>query len=173
MKIIIFLMYIFCIVISNVLTASFNPLNIYIFLIPYGTFLIGITFVIRDFIQLNFGKKITYKIICLALIISAITSFLLDDSLYIVFASAITFLISEVSDTEIFSRIKSRLSNKILYSGMIGGFLDSVIFVLIGLSPIGANFIPWEFIFTAIIGQIIVKFFMQFIAYFIVKKLEK
>ena len=46
---------------------------------------------------------------------------------------------------------------RVFYSGIVGGFLDSVIFVVIGLSPLGANFLPWEAVPAAIVGQIIVK----------------
>ncbi|MNZ50763.1 hypothetical protein D3C78_685570 [compost metagenome] len=48
-----------------------------------------------------------------------------------------------------------------MYSGIVGGILDSVIFVVIGLSPLGANFIPWNAVIFAIIGQIVVKTIMQ------------
>lgn len=50
---------------------------------------------------------------------------------------------------------------RVLYSGIVGGFLDSAIFVVIGLSPLGANILPWEAVPAAILGQIIVKTIIQ------------
>ncbi|MNH45116.1 hypothetical protein D3C79_1074790 [compost metagenome] len=57
-----------------------------------------------------------------------------------------------------------------LYSGIVGGFLDSAIFVIIGLSPIGAGFVPWEAVPYAILGQMIIKFIMQLIGASIIFK---
>ncbi len=163
MKWIIILAYLSVIVLANVLTASFAPIHFGDFLIPLGTFLIGITFILRDAVQNIIGRKYTYATIFLAMTLSAATSTILDDTLWIVFASAITFLFSETADTEVYSRLKMPQSFRVLYSGLVGGILDSVLFVIIGLSPLGAGFIPWEFVGMAILGQIFVKSVIQFI----------
>ncbi|MEH7525657.1 VUT family protein [Bacillus sp. JJ1503] len=155
--------YLFAIVLANVVTAKFAPLEVGIFLIPMGSFLIGATFIFRDLVQNKYGRKKTYLFICLALILSAISSYLLGDTLWIVFASAISFAVSETTDTEIYSRLNLPMHLRVLYSGVIGGILDSAIFVVVGLSPIGANILPWNVIWMAILGQIIVKVIMQFL----------
>ena len=139
------------------------------FLVPYGTLFIAASFFVRDFIQQKFGRKKTYYVIFLALLVSAITSYLLKDPLWIVFASVITFAISETTDTEIFTRLKTNFANRVLISGLIGTFLDSTIFVIIGLSPIGAGFLQWEFVYMAIMGQIVVKYTIQIAIYIIIK----
>ncbi|WP_397538286.1 VUT family protein [Rummeliibacillus pycnus] len=154
-------LYLLAIVLANVITASFNPLILGIFIIPYGSFLIGATFILRDLVQNKYGKKKTYLFIGLALLLSAISSYLLGDTLWIVFASAVSFAVSETTDTEIYSRMKSSISMRILYSGVVGGFLDSTIFVIIGLSPLGAGFVPWDAVWMAILGQIMIKIVMQ------------
>ena len=79
----------------------------------------------------------------------------------IVIASALSFLVAETTDTEIYSRLKLPMSWRVFYSGLVGGLLDSVIFVIIGLSPLGANFLPWEAVPAAILGQVIVKTIIQ------------
>ncbi|MFD1737505.1 VUT family protein [Bacillus salitolerans] len=157
------LFYLSVIVLANVLTAKFAPLQLGVFIIPMGSFLIGATFILRDFVQNKYGKKKTYVFICLALLLSALSSYSLGDTLWIVFASAVSFAISETTDTEIYSRLKLPLNIRVLYSGAVGGILDSAIFVIIGLSPLGAGFIPWEFVWMAILGQVIIKVSMQFI----------
>lgn len=167
------LFYVAAIVIANIVTASFAPLSLGAFLIPCGTLFIGLTFILRDLVQNQHGKATTYKVIGLALLISAISSSLLGDTLWIVFASACAFLVSETTDTEIYSRLKLPMSWRVLYSGIVGGVLDSVIFVVIGLSPIGANFVPWEFVPMAILGQVIVKTLLQMAACAVINRFEK
>ncbi|ERM19692.1 hypothetical protein P615_10110 [Brevibacillus laterosporus PE36] len=87
------------------------------------------------------------------------------------FASIITFAVSETTDTEIYSRLKLPFHLRVAYSGIVGGVLDSIIFVVIGLSPLGANILPWTAVFLAIVGQIIVKTLVQLVAAIVVKRI--
>ncbi|MEK3889399.1 VUT family protein [Bacillus sp. FSL K6-3431] len=153
--------YLVAIVIAIVVTASFAPLSLGVFIVPMGTFLIGATFILRDLVQNKYGRNKTYIAIVVALIISALVSFLLGDTLLIVLASAISFAVSETTDTEIYTRLKLPIAWRVFYSGLVGGFFDSTIFVIIGLSPLGANFIPWEAVPFAIFGQLFVKTIIQ------------
>ncbi|MGE7758760.1 VUT family protein [Peribacillus sp. NPDC097895] len=155
------LLYLVSIVTANVVTAAFAPLHLGVFIIPMGTLLIGGTFIFRDLVQNKFGRTKTYLCIITALILSACVSFLLGDTLLIVFASALSFVVAETADTEIYTRLKLPMSWRVFYSGIVGGFFDSVIFVVIGLSPLGANILPWEAVPAAVIGQIIVKTIIQ------------
>ena len=155
------LLYLLSIVTANVITAAFAPLQMGVFIVPMGTFLIGATFIFRDLVQNKYGRVKTYMFIATALILSALVSFSLGDTLLIVIASALSFLVAETTDTEIYSRLKLPMSWRVFYSGLVGGLLDSVIFVIIGLSPFGANFLPWEAVPAAILGQVIVKTIIQ------------
>lgn len=171
-RLIVFL-YIASVVLANVITAATQPLALGVFLIPTGTFIVGATFVFRDMVQIEYGRKTTYMFIFLAFLISGVLSFILGDPLNILFASVLAFLVSETIDTEIFTRVKGRMEKRIILSGVVGGMFDSALFVIIGLSPLGAGFIPWEAVGFAIVGQMIVKTMMQFIGalsykYFIV-----
>ena len=157
------LFYLLSIVTANVVTARFMPLEIGMFLIPMGSFFIGTTFIFRDLVQNKFGRKKTYFFILLALVLSAIVSASLGDTLVIVAASALSFLLAETSDTEIYTRLKLPMAWRVFYSGIVGGLLDSVIFVVIGLSPLGAGFVPWSAVPAAIVGQVLVKIVMQMI----------
>lgn len=153
--------YLCAIVFANVITAKFMPLQFGVFIIPWGSFLIGATFILRDLVQNKYGKKNTYLFIVTALLLSAISSSILGDTLWIVFASAISFAVSETTDTEIYSRLHVSMNLRVLYSGVVGGILDSSIFVVIGLSPLGAGMVPWEFVWMAIVGQVLIKVVMQ------------
>lgn len=155
------LFYLVSIVIANVVTAAFAPLQFGMFIVPMGTLFVGATFIFRDLVQNKYGRAKTYLFIFIALAFSALASFMLGDTLLIVFASAISFVVAETADTEIYTRLKLPMAWRVFYSGIVGGFLDSVIFVIIGLSPLGANILPWEAVPAAIVGQIIVKTVIQ------------
>ncbi len=162
------LFYLVSIITANVVTAAFAPFQLGIFIIPLGTFLVGATFIFRDLVQNKYGRKKTYLFILTALVISALVSFLLGDTLLIVLASALSFVIAETTDTEIYTRLNLPMSGRVFYSGLVGGLLDSIVFVIIGLSPLGANFLPWEAVPFAILGQVIVKTIIQGIAAIII-----
>lgn len=166
-------LYLLSIVAANIITAKFAPLIVGVFIIPYGSFLIGITFILRDLTQNKIGRKKTYLVITTALILSGITSYLLGDGLYIVTASLIAFLISETTDTEIYTRLKMKMEYRVLYSGLVGGLLDSIVFVVIGLSPIGAGFLTWEQVTAAIVAQVLVKTIMQFLGVAVIRCLTR
>ncbi len=154
-------LYLISIVTANVITAALAPLQFGMFIVPMGTLLIGATFIFRDLVQNKYGRTKTYMFIGLALVLSAIVSSILGDTLWIVFASALSFAVAETTDTEIYTRLKLPMSWRIFYSGLVGGLLDSIIFVVLGLSPQGANFLPWEAVPAAILGQVIVKTIIQ------------
>jgi uncharacterized PurR-regulated membrane protein YhhQ (DUF165 family) len=157
----IIILYMGTIIIANIITASFVPLQLGPFLIPYGTWLIGAAFVLRDLIQCRYGRKSAYIAIITALILSAITSKILGDTLAITIASALSFLISESADTEIYTRIRKSFLKRVFTSGIVSSFLDSAIFILIGLSPLFSGLLPWGVIPNAIIGQFAIKSLMQ------------
>ncbi|MEH7072651.1 VUT family protein [Neobacillus drentensis] len=167
------LLYLVSIVTANVVTAAVAPLQLGEFIVPMGTLFIGATFIFRDLVQNKYGRKKTYLFIGTALLLSAIVSAILGDTLIIVLASALSFAVAETTDTEIYTRLKLPMSWRVFYSGIVGGLLDSVIFVIIGLSPFGANFLPWEAVPAAILGQVIVKTIIQGIAAIILSQVSK
>lgn len=157
------ILYLAAIVAANVLTAKFAPINLGWALVPVGTLLVGASFILRDLVQDQVGRRATYKWIALAMLVSGVISYLLGDTLLIMVASAASFIISESTDTEIYSRLKASRAKRILVSGAVGGTLDSAVFVLIGLSPLGSNMLPWEAVPAAILGQVVVKLILQLI----------
>lgn len=172
MKYVVVMLYLIAIVSSNVVTAAVAPFIVGAFIVPAGTFIIGATFILRDLVQRAIGRRSTYSIIATALILSAATSWLLGDTLLITAASAVTFALSETIDTEIFTRLSASLSKRVMLSGVVGGTADSAIFVIIGLSPLGAGFLPWDAVPAAILGQVIVKSTMQALGAGVIKIIE-
>jgi len=163
-------LYIVSISTANIITAAVAPLAIGAFIVPAGTLFIGATFILRDFVQNTIGKRKTYAVIAAALALSASVSFMLGDTLWITVASAITFALSETADTEVYSRLKTTFTRRVFISGIIGGTLDSAVFVIIGLSPLGAGFLPWDVVGYAIVGQAMVKGALQVIGAVIIVK---
>ena len=164
--------YVLIIVIANVLTAMFPPITVFNIIVPCGSFLVGVTFFLRDFIQLRIGKVNIYKLLILATCVSGIVSVSLGDSLSIALASMISFFISESLDTELFTRLTLSFKKRVVISGLVGGCLDSAIFIVLALSPIGSNALSWEVVPYAILGQTIVKCVMQFLALPIANKFK-
>ena len=165
-------LYLIVIITANVVTASFSPMQLGELLVPWGTVFIGATFILRDLCQEKYGRKIIYKLIVVAMGLSSVVSYLLGDSLSVVFASCVSFLISETTDTEIYTRVKLPMHLRVMYSGLVGGLLDSIVFVILGLSPIGSNMLPWSAVPNAIVGQVIVKSLMQLLGCFIIKNIK-
>lgn len=164
------ILYLIVIVVANIVTAILPPISFWIFIVPMGTFFVGFAFLLRDYIQMRVGKRKTYQIILFALVLSGATSILVGDMLWITFASALTFVVSESIDTEVFSRIKTSFTKRVVISGVIGGVVDSSVFVIIGLSPLGAGIIGWNMVPYAILGQVVVKSAIQFAVVFVVRK---
>lgn len=157
------ILYILAIVIANFITAYFAPLVLGIFIIPWGTVFVGLTFVFRDLVQLQFGRRKTYYIIAIGLGISILMSIFYGDMLPITIASSLSFVLSEVVDTEIFTRFKLSFYNRIMLSGILGGLVDSVVFILIGLSPLFTGILTWEQVPYAMLGQFVFKTLSQLI----------
>lgn len=156
------LAYVASVAIANIITAATHPLSFVGLLVPWGTFFIGITLLLRNMVQVRRGRAYVYLAIGLGLVVSAFSSYFLGNAVPITLASAVSFLISESLDTEVFSRLRRRSAYvRVLTGGGVGGVLDSVIFITLGLSPWGADFVPWSAVPMAILGQLLVKVAMQ------------
>lgn len=163
------ILYILAILTANWLSSQLPPVNIFGVLVSLGTFTVGFTFILRDFVQNKYGRKKTYLFIFLAMVLSAVMALILGDGLPVVIASAIAFLVSESTDTEIYTRLGLPLHSRVWWSGLVGGTLDSTVFIILGLSPIGMNFMPWNAVPYAIIAQASIKILLQGIGAIIIK----
>lgn len=122
---------------------------------------IGATFLLRDVVQIKHGKRKAYMMIFTALLMSAAISAMMGDTVSVAFASGLSFLLSESIDTEIFSRMRRNVRLRMFASGAIGGIVDSAVFVIIGIGPIGSGALTWEQVPYAIIGQAAIKAAVQ------------
>ena len=130
-------------------------------IVPVGSLFAGAVFVLRDVIQLRYGKRKTYRLILWAAVLSAVMSLAFGDTAHVAAASVIAFFVSEAADTEVFSKLQKSMTMRVLISGIVGGCLDSALFVILGLSPIGAGVLSWGAVPFAIIGQVLTKTVVQ------------
>lgn len=161
-------LYIAAIAAANVLTATLAPLLWHVdgqlVAIPIGTFAIGLTFFLRDFVQLRHGIRVAYAAIVAALLVNLALSLHYGDLLAITLASAAAFAVSESADTLVYSRVDGRLGPRILISGLVSCPLDSAIFVVFGLSPLTTGIIPWSAVALTIVVQVLIKVALQLVA---------
>lgn len=93
---------------------------------PSGVLAIGIALFTRDYIQEKFGKQRTL----VAIAIGIVLSYLINPA--VATASAVAFALGELSDFFVYSEIKKRsLIAAVIASGIIGGIVDSFVFLQI------------------------------------------
>ncbi len=102
---------------------------------PPVSLLVGFVFVARDFAQREIGHKVL-----LAMLVGVAISYFMANP-FVATASAAAFLISELVDWAVYSFTKRPLSQRILYSSLLGAPVDSAVFLGgIGLlSPVGVG----------------------------------
>lgn len=157
------ILYVFFIVLADVLAAKWIiPLPFGLF-VPAGVFAIAPIFTLRDQIHRNYGAK---KVAILILVASAISlgiSVLLGNALLgkVTIASVIAFIISEYADTWIYHLTRNQTwMNRVLKSNAVSTLLDSIIFITLAFG----------FILPLILGQYIVKMLIAWITGLILSK---
>lgn len=97
-----------------------------------GTYLAGVTFVLRDTIQDLAGRSTVLGLI----VAGGILSFLIADP-FIAFASGVAFLISELADLTVYTPLRdSGYIRAAVTSNIAGAVVDTVLFLWIAGFPI-------------------------------------
>ena len=152
---------------ANIATANLTPIFTTFLgepvVITAGTFFIGATFFLRDAVQVTSGRHIAYAAIAVALGVNLVLSLTYGDLLWITFASALALAVSELVDTAIFTRFGHRVGTRVLLSGAASVPTDSALFVLLGLSPLTTNIVPWAAVIPTILLQALIKFALQLV----------
>ena len=93
---------------------------------PSGVLAIGVALFARDYVQEMFGKRATLA----AIVAGVIISYFIDPA--VATASAAAFALGELSDFFVYSELKKRsLAIAVIVSGIVGGIIDSVVFLQI------------------------------------------
>lgn len=91
---------------------------------PPMSLAVGFIFVVRDFAQREIGHRVL-----IAMLIGAALSYVMAAP-YVAVASAAAFLISEAVDWLVYTVTRRPLSQRILYSSLLGTPVDSAVFLL-------------------------------------------
>ena len=77
----------------------------------------------------------------------------------LVLASGVAFVAGQFATKSLYNFTKHSL-----ISSMIGSMIDAIIWIFLGLSPIGIGSVPWDMFIFAVAGQVIIQFIMQWLA---------
>jgi len=169
----IILLYVLAVAAANVLTATTTPLFFLGFVITWGTFFAGATFVLRDLVQREHGRGVAYAAIGAGLAVSAAFALIYRDALPIAVGSLVAFAVSESLDTEVFSRLDRPFPHRVAISGLVGGLVDTALFVVIALSPLWSGILTWGEVPRAILGVYLVKAALQLLGAALLRREEK
>jgi len=90
---------------------------------PPMSLVVGFIFVVRDFAQREIGHRVL-----VAMLIGAALSYVMA-SPFVALASAAAFFVSELADWLVYTVTKRPLSQRILFSSLLGTPIDSVVFL--------------------------------------------
>jgi uncharacterized PurR-regulated membrane protein YhhQ (DUF165 family) len=128
------ILYLLSIVSVNWLFAHTEP----IWGIPPATFLVGLVFVLRDYVQRQIGHKVL-----LVMLLGCGISFFMASPI-VATASLTAFLAAEASDWGIYTVLPYRFHHRVLASSVIGVAVDTMVFLpMIGLFSWQAAAVMW------------------------------
>lgn len=118
---------------ANYVTSEFGLVPVGFGLVATaGTYLAGLTFVLRDTIQDTAGKRATLGVIAAA----AVLSFLIADPA-IALASAAAFALAELADLSVYTPLRKRgYIRAAVASNIVGAFVDTIVFLAVAGFPI-------------------------------------
>jgi uncharacterized PurR-regulated membrane protein YhhQ (DUF165 family) len=124
-----------CIIAANYVTTRYGMVPVgFGFVATAGTYLAGLTFVLRDSLQDVAGKAWTFT----AILAGAALSFLVSDP-FIALASAAAFAVSELTDLVVYTPLRKRgYIRAAIASNTVGALVDTIVFLAIAGFPIMA-----------------------------------
>lgn len=150
-------LYFAAVVLANWATAHWMPWHVWGLITTAGTWFIGATFVLRDVVQINYGRRIAYAVVAAALVVNFAMSRYVGDLEWITAGSACAFAVSETFDTEAFTRWRGSIGKRVLASGVASSIVDSLIFAVVALSPLTTGFVAWGDLWRVVVAQVLVK----------------
>jgi uncharacterized PurR-regulated membrane protein YhhQ (DUF165 family) len=141
-----------CILLANYVTTEYGMVPVGFGLVATaGTYLAGLTFVLRDTVQDGFGKRATLGLV----VLGAGLSYFISDP-FIALASGVAFLASELADLAIYTPLRKRgYIRAAVASNVVGAFVDTVLFLWIAGFPILAA-LPGQMVGKTLITALVV-----------------
>lgn len=146
-------------ILATLVTVWFKPLDFGIIAIPPSSWVMGFTFLLITIIAERYGDKVASKMIWILLALTSIICFILGYSQMLVLASGVAFVAGQFATKSLYNLTRNSLT-----SSMTGSMIDAIIWILLGLSPIGIGSVPWDMFIFAVAGQVLVQFIMQWLA---------
>lgn len=135
------------IVLTNLAFGWFGTVSVLGLSTPWAAFAAGLTFGLRDRVQDAFGKGVAVAVILAAGVCTA----LLSPTLAV--ASVAAFLLGELLDLLVFSRLRRRgFVRASLVSNLFGSLVDSVVFLALAFGSLA--FLPGQFIAKNLSGAV-------------------
>lgn len=133
-----------CILVANYVTTEYGMIPVGFGLVATaGTYLAGLTFVLRDSIQDTAGKYAVLGLIVLGAGLSYLVA-----APFIALASGVAFLASETADLIVYTPLRERgYVRAAIASNVVGALVDTVLFLWIAGFPIA----------SAVAGQMVGK----------------
>lgn len=150
--------FIVCIALANYATATYQPWHVAGLIITAGTWFAAATFILRDVVQVAFGRRSTYALIVAALIVDLIYSRTNGDLYWVTLGSVGAFACSESLDSIVFTRYRTKILQRVLASGVCASIIDSFVFCILALSPLTTGFVAWGDLWRVVLAQLVAKF---------------
>lgn len=138
--------FIACILAANYVTTEFGLVPIGFGLVTTaGTYFAGASFILRDAIQDQLGKRTAIA----AIVAGAALSYAISDP-FIALASGVAFLFSELADLAVYTPLRKRgYLRAAVASNAVGAFVDTFLFLSIAGFPLAV----WQ---GQVIGKLVV-----------------
>jgi uncharacterized PurR-regulated membrane protein YhhQ (DUF165 family) len=122
--------YVASVVLVNALFLAFPPFPVGGVMLSWGSFVVGGTFILRDFAQREIGHRVLWATLAGTLVTAAMSPGL-------AVASGVAFAVSELLDWAVFSRWPGSFRSRVVASNLIGCPADSALFMAL------AGFFSW------------------------------
>lgn len=144
--------YLLSVVLANWLTATFGLVGIGFGLaVTAGTFAAGAALLLRDAVQVSYGKAVLFACIVAGSLLSVVTS-----TPAIAVASGIAFAVSELVDTAVFTPVRERsLSGAVLLSSVVSAPVDTVLFLHLAGFPVTVQAALGQFLVKTVIALVV------------------
>jgi uncharacterized PurR-regulated membrane protein YhhQ (DUF165 family) len=159
--------YVAVVAVSNLLVDKFIDLGAF-GLLSAGTITFGITFTIRDLahqasVQAGLGRRPVFLMIGIAAVVNVFVAMATETPARFLAASFLAILISEVIDTEIYHRLRSRSwLVRVLSSNAVSVPLDSSIFTIVAFLGVAGydaitmvQIVQADLIFKFLVGTVL------------------
>ena len=132
-----------CVLAANYVTSRYGLIPVgFGLMATAGTYLAGLTFILRDLVQDTIGRVATVALIVLGAALSAV---LADGR--IALASGVAFLVSEMADLAVYTPLRERgYVRAAVASNVVGSVVDTVLFLTVAGFGLAAGVVAGQIV---------------------------